>query len=238
MVGPVAPDSHILPNMIRLATMIGLLSVLFMGCAEPKSFLIKRPEDKQLDVAVTEMWSGEIANVARDGDWILSRSYYAIADVITKIAPGEELSHASIYDAKRGMIIEAVNAGVREIPLADLVQRNHYMIVVRPRYTTAEEGTAAVARARAALGTPFDHMGFFGLQDDNKFYCSELVWWASQGEAKNGVHETIITPANLMQYGEVIYWTGKRDDAQVQALALDRATHAHDSVTRTAALTR
>lgn len=238
MVGPVASGSHILPGMIRLATLTVLACVLFTGCAEPKSFLVKRPEDKTMDLAVTEMWSGEIASVARDGDWILTRSYYAIADAITKIAPGEELSHASIYDAKSNTIIEAVNAGVREIPLADLVQRNHYMIVVRPRYQTAEEGTAAVARARAAIGTPFDHMGFFGLQDDNKFYCSELVWWASQGEAKNGVHETIVTPANLMQYGEVVYWSGKRDDAQVQALAMERSSVAHEKVTRTAAVTR
>lgn len=225
--------------MTRLATwmlsLTILASVLFTGCAEPKSFLVKRPEDKQMDHAVTAMWTSEIASVARDGDWILSRSYYAIADAITKIAPGEELSHASIYDAKRGTIIEAVNSGVREIPLADLVQRNHYVIVVRPRYTTAAEGTENVARAHAAIGTPFDHMGFFGLQDDDKFYCSELVWWASQGEAKNGVHETIITPANLMQYGEVVYWSGKRDDAQVQALAAERATTRRDSELRTAA---
>ena len=227
--------SHILPTMIRLATLTVLACVLFTGCAEPKSFLIKRPQDKQLDVAVTEMWSGEIAGVARDGDWILTRSYYAIADAITKIAPGEELSHASIYDAKSNTIIEAVNEGVREIPLADLVQRNHYVIVVRPRHQSAAEGTAAVARARAAIGTPFDHMGFFGLQDDNKFYCSELVWWASQGEAKTGVHETIVTPANLMQYGEVVYWSGKRDDAQIQSLAVERFTTRHESTTRTAA---
>ncbi len=224
--------------MIRLVTVIGLVAILFTGCAEPKSFLLKRPEDKQLDVAVTQMWSGEIASVARDGDWILTRSYYAIADAITKIAPGEELSHASMYDAKTNTIIEAVNDGVRAIPLEDLVQRNHYVIVVRPRYQSAEEGTAAVARARAAIGTPFDHMGFFGLQSDDKFYCSELVWWASQGEAKNGVHETIITPANLMKYGEVVYWSGKRDDAQVQALAMERSSESHESVRRTAALTR
>jgi hypothetical protein len=221
--------------MIRLATLTVAACVLFTGCAEPKSFLVHRPEDKTVDVAVTEMWTSEIASTARDGDWILSRSYYAIADAVSQIAPGEELSHASIYDAKRGTIIEAVNSGVREIPLADLVQRNHYMIIVRPRYTTAAEGTANVARARSALGTPFDHMGFFGLQSDKKFYCSELVWWASQGEAKNGVHETIITPANLMQYGEVIYWTGKRNDAQVQALAMERSSEAQATITRTAA---
>ena len=215
-----------------------LACVLFTGCAEPKSFLVKRPEDKQLDHAVTAMWTNEVASVARDGDWILSRSYWAIADAITKIAPGEEISHASIYDAKTQTIIEAVNSGVRELPLEDIVGRNHYVLVVRPHYQSAEEGTQAVARARAAIGTPFDHWGFFGLQEDDKFYCSELVWWASQGEAKNGVHETIVTPANLMKYGEVVYWSGKRDDAQIQSLATARFEEKHEMARRTAALTR
>ncbi|MFN0252786.1 MAG: YiiX/YebB-like N1pC/P60 family cysteine hydrolase [Kofleriaceae bacterium] len=220
--------------MIRLATVTVLTCILASGCAEPKSFLVKRPENTQIDAAVTEMWTNEIASVARDGDWILTRSYYWLADAITTIAPGEDLSHASIYDAKTNTIVEAVNAGIRELPLQALVQRNHYVIVVRPRHVTAEEGTAAVARARTKIGVSFDHMGFFGLQNDEKFYCSELVWWASHGEAKNGVHETIITPANLMQYGEVVYWSGKRDDAQVQSLALDRSTTPRAAETRTA----
>jgi hypothetical protein len=212
--------------------------MVFTGCAEPKSFLVKRPENTQLDTAVTAMWTDEISKVARDGDWILTRSYYWLGDIITTVTPGESLSHASMYDAKTNTIIEAVNAGIRELPLETLVQRNHYVIIVRPRHLSAAEGTEAVARVRTQIGASFDHMGFFGLQTDEKFYCSELVWWASQGEAKNGVHETIITPANLMQYGEVVYWSGKRDDAQVQSLALERSETKHEITRRTAALTR
>jgi len=49
------------------------------------------------------------------------------------------------------------------------------------------------------------------------------VWWAAQTEARSGVHETIITPSNLMQYGEVVYWSGKRDEPQVMELATERA---------------
>ena len=208
----------------RAAALLVLTLALFAGCHEPKSFLLKRPEDKQMDTAVSEMWTTEIAAVAQDGDWVLTRSYWAIGDAITTIAPGEDLSHASIYSAERGTVVEAVNAGVREIPLSDIVHRNHYVIVVRPHRQTKMDGKAAFARAFAQIGTPFDHMGFFGLQNDDKFYCSELVFWASQIEARTGRHETIVTPANLMEYGEVVYWSGKRDDAQVQALAMDRST--------------
>jgi hypothetical protein len=53
--------------------------------------------------------------------------------VIATVTPGEDPSHASLYDAEHGTVIEAVGDGVREIPLAQLLQRNHYIIPVRPR---------------------------------------------------------------------------------------------------------
>jgi hypothetical protein len=63
----------------------------------------------------------------------------------------------------------------------------------------------------------------FGFDNPDAWYCSELVYWASQTEARSGTTESIITPADLMKYGEVIYWSGKRDDAQLLAIASDRA---------------
>ncbi|MBA3455553.1 MAG: hypothetical protein H0T42_20840, partial [Deltaproteobacteria bacterium] len=121
--------------MKRLACLL-LVAAAVTGCGEPRSVLVKRPENPVVDTAVTAMWTSEIERVARDGDWILSRSYYAVADAIAKLAPGEDLSHASIYDAKRGMVIESIGSGVREIPLANLVARNHYLIIVRPSNMT------------------------------------------------------------------------------------------------------
>jgi hypothetical protein len=211
--------------MKRLACLLLLVTAAVTGCAEPKSMLVNRPESPAVDTAVTAMWTSEIRGVARDGDWILTRSYYAVSDAIAKIAPGEDLSHASIYDAKRGTVIESIGSGVREIPLENLVARNHYMIIVRPSDMTATEQTESVARARTKLGLPFDYAGGIGFDDPDKWYCSELVWWAAQTEARSGVHETVITPSNLMKYGEVIYWSGKRDEPQVMDLAVERAPH-------------
>src|SRR5258707_769811 len=113
--------------MHRLAVLVAFLSIA--GCAEPRSLLVHRPEDPRVDSAVTAMWAHEVHSVARDGDWLLTRSYYALADVITLSTGGEGLSHASIYDAKHDTVIEAVGSGVREIPLAELIDRNHYVIV-------------------------------------------------------------------------------------------------------------
>lgn len=206
--------------------MTRLLALLFVTCAvacSRPSVMVKRPEDKQVDEAVTKMWTAEIGKVARDGDWILTRSYVLVGDAIATATPGEDLSHASIYDAKTGTVIEAVSEGIREIPLDKLVRRNHYVIVVRPANMTAADQTEAVARARTKLGGTFDIAGMFGIDNKDAFYCSELVYWASQTEARSGRRERIITPTDLMKYGEVIYWSGKRDDAQVMSLAATRA---------------
>lgn len=208
--------------MKRLALIAVALVVAATGCHEPRSVLVKRPESTSVDTAVTAMWSHEIHNVAQDGDWILTRSYYMIADAIAKTTSGVDLSHASIYDAKRDTIIEAVGSGVREIPLADLVQRNHYVIVVRPNHMTAAERARSVERARSRIGTQFDKAGLFGFDSPDKLYCSELVWWAAQGELRTGDQHRVITPSDLMAYGHVVYWSGQRTDEQVMDLAMAR----------------
>ena len=79
------------------------------GCiTSAHSVKVHRPADPQIDQTVTQMWADEVRAVAQDGDWILSRSYYFIGDVISAFTPGEDLSHASIYSAKTGTVVEAV----------------------------------------------------------------------------------------------------------------------------------
>jgi hypothetical protein len=206
-----------------------------VGCSEPKSFLVHRPEQPKVDAAVTAMWTREVHQAAQDGDWILSRSYYAVADAISIATPGEDLSHASIYDARRDTVIEAIGAGVREIPLSQLIERNHYVIVVRPSGLTANERRQSVERARTQIGVEFDVGGLIGLDDPDKFYCSELVYWAAQMEARTGDHHVVVAPSDLMKYGEVIYWSGNRTDPQVMALA---TSSPRSTTTRTAAAAR
>ena len=96
---------------------IAVLLVVFAAACSRPSVVVKRPADPDIDHAVTRMWASEVKRVARDGDWILTRSYYLVGDAIAAATPGESLSHASIYDAERGSVIEAVGSGVREIPL-------------------------------------------------------------------------------------------------------------------------
>jgi uncharacterized protein YycO len=200
---------------------LALLLLIAAGCSRP-SVMVKRPADTQADAKVTAMWTGEIAKIARDGDWVLSRAYFLTSDAITIGTTGEDLSHASMYDAEHGTIVEAVGSGIREIPLSEFVERNHYIVVVRPANMTAIDQRDALARARGKLGGKFDVTGMFGIDHEDTFYCSELVYWASQTEARSGTRETVVTPSDLMKYGEVIYWSGKRDDPQVLGIASAR----------------
>jgi hypothetical protein len=202
--------------------LLATLSAVAAACGEPRSVLVKRPADPSVDAAVTALWSHEIHRVARDGDWVLSRSYYALGDAISLATPGVDLSHASIYDASRDTVIEAVGAGVREIPLRDLVARNHYVLIVRPHGMTDAEQARSLERARSRLGTAFDKAGLFGFDDPDKLYCSELVWWAAQGELRYGDRHRVIAPSDLLRYGALVYSSGQRDADEVVTLAMAR----------------
>ncbi len=199
-----------------------LVTISIVSACSARSRLIHRPDDAGVDAAITAMWTAEIRRTARDGDWLLSRAYYMVSDLIVLGTRGEALSHGSIYDASRDTVIESIGSGVREIPLESFVARNHLVLVVRPSNMTAADGRQAVARARTKVGAPFDATGMFGLDDPDRFYCSELVYWASQTAARTGSHERVVTPSDLMKYGEVIYWSGKRDDAQIGEIAVER----------------
>jgi hypothetical protein len=218
----VARRAHEARRMKRLLACVVLFAAAGCSVTNAKSVMVHRPGDEVADLAVSELWAAEIRGVARDGDWLLSRSYYAVGDLIAVTTRGENLSHASLYDATRDMVVEAIGDGVREVPLVAFLKRNHYVIVVRPSHMTAEDQRHALARARTKLGLPFDIAGMFGFDNPDAWYCSELVYWASQTEARSGISETIVTPPDLMKYGEVIYWSGKRDDAQLMQIAKER----------------
>ncbi|MBE7448805.1 MAG: hypothetical protein HS111_07915 [Kofleriaceae bacterium] len=205
------------PARPALVTLVLALATAAGGCGT--SVMVRRPADPAIDQALTAMWSDEIRRVARDGDWILVRSYASVGDAIVVMTGGEALSHATMYDGQTGTVIEAITPAVREIALEELVGRNHHVLIVRPPGDAAAQ-RAAVLRARSTLGTGFDLRGMFGVADrKDRFYCSELVYWASDVAARDRRQRFIITPASLVEHGEVVYWSGRRDDPQLQRVA-------------------
>jgi hypothetical protein len=211
----------------RLLLLCAALLTLGAGCWQG-SLHAERPRDKKVDRAIDRMWADEIRRVARDGDWIVSRSLTANGDMISAIQFGEKWSHASIVDVGRGTVIEGITPVVREISLEELMARNWYVAVVRPTGLSAEASKEALARARAQLGKPFDWWGFVGYPQPDKWYCTELVYWASGFEESHGIH-AILFPNELLDYGEVVYYSGRRDDVQIQRIAAGRLKVGHDT---------
>lgn len=201
--------------------------VALSACAG--SLVHKKPKSDSLNDAMTELWARDIRRVARSGDWILTRSYSKTGDAIVGVTLGESFSHAVVYDAERGTVIEAIRPEVREVSLESLLKRNRYAVVVRPVGISDEQRAAAVPRARSAIGASFDYIGMLGIDDKNRFYCSELAAWASQIPDA----PTIVTPADLYDRAEVIYISGARDDKEVQTAAL--ASRKQQAVQRVAA---
>lgn len=205
-----------------------IASLVAQGGCYHGSLYADRPKDKLVDQAIDQLWADEIRKVARDGDWILSRSLTPQGDFITTISPGEKFSHASIVDVERGTIVEAITPSVREIPLEELMARNRYVVVLRPYGLDADASKAALELARSQIGVEFDLYGFLAYQEPDKWYCTELVYWASGFEERAG-KQVVIFPSELLAYGEVVYYSGRRDDVQVQHLAAERMNIGHDT---------
>ncbi len=216
-----------------MQTFRSILAVLALlpGCAAG-SLVIEKPADNATNQVVTAMWARDVRRTAQTGDWILSRSYSFTGDIIAGATRGESLSHASIYDAERGTVIEALMPAVREVPLENLLARNHLVIVVRPTGLTQEQRLASVERARSQVGAKFDIGGMLGAGADDRFYCSELVLWAS---GLDGTAGAVVTPSELVQHGEVVYYSGQRSDpALIDTARVAQTMHTREAV-RTAA---
>jgi hypothetical protein len=210
---------------MKIAVLLTL--TLLAGCWKG-SLYASRPKDHAVDQAITKMWADEIRKVARDGDWIISRSLTWEGDMIATLVGGEQYSHASVIDVTHGTVIEATTPVVREIPLEQLMDRNWYVVLLRPYDLTAEEARASVERNREQVGKPFDIYGFVGYPEEDKWYCSELVYWAAGMEEKHGKH-VVILPRQLIKYAQVLYYSGRRDDHQVQEIAASRMNTGHDT---------
>lgn len=88
-------------------------------------------------------------------------------------------SHVAIVDGDE--VIEATWPHVRVRPLADLLtSQSRHAVVDLPCRSPA----AAIAAARSQIGKPYDLSALFGLlmhrdwQEDDRWFCSELVAWA------------------------------------------------------------
>lgn len=198
-----------------LATIAFALAAAATGCSH--SMVVSRPADHQVDEAYTIQFADDLAASGQDGDIVLRRGYAVLSDMITLLTAGPDMSHAAIYDAQTRTLIEAVDGGVKETNIRDFVSGAHRVMIVRPTGLRWTERRAAVEKARSAIGTPFDYSGFVGLDNPNRFYCSELVAWAIDLRGRGYEVSRLIAPGALAQYGDTVYDSGERGEAPLAA---------------------
>lgn len=210
-------------RIVSLAAIVLVASASAAGCAN-RSLMIKRPANATLDQSVTKRWAQVVRSQAEHGDWLLSRSYSLVGDVIVKVTSGESFSHAAIYDAERDAVIEAISGGIRYVPLEKFLTRNDHVMLVRPRGLTAALRSRAVLRARSKIGVGYDYRGLFGVEDPERFYCSELVLWSIDPRSRGQSVPLVISPADLLKYSRTIWFSGTRAESH-RLLAAERSGH-------------
>ena len=196
---------------------IALLPVIAVGCGLP-SIYAKKPPASVEDDAVVRAWVEEIREQGEAGDWLLTRNYAFAGDVIAGVSLGESLSHAALYDKDRDMVIEATSPRVQAVPLENFVRRYRRVILARPNWLGAEEQNRSVDRARALVGRPYDWSGLVGIDDDDKYYCSEFVIDVTNvdGTVRKPL---LVTPAALLAVTHVIFDGGIRDEQRTRKWA-------------------
>lgn len=169
---------------------------------------------------LTDRWVEITERRARHGDWIVVRGTH-VGDQAVAAGSAAELTHAAVYDAATGEVIEAVGSGVDATPLRELLAQARRFLIVRPRDWTEAEGRRAVGRARSRIGYDYDWLGTIGLQSDRRFYCTELCVDAYRGRERGWVPAGVIHPEHMSRYGEVIHDSGFRPEESVATISED-----------------
>ena len=110
--------------------------------------------------------------------------------------------------ARQNLIIEAEAIGVHATPLADFVGKSARLLLIKPQGATAETRAAAVAKARARIGRPYDFLGLVGLDQAERYYCSELALSVFPRTAAGNPRPWVVPPGQLWHWGRIVYDSG------------------------------
>ncbi len=171
------------------------------GCAHPAATLkpaadLRAAQNQRIIEAVTSL--------GRDGDWLVVRGYKPTDDLIAGLV-NAPISHVGLLDLGRRQVIEADSSGVHATPLESFVDHSHRLILVRPIWS--EEGRqAALGKARALVGKPYDFLGLVGLDVPERYYCSELAIRV-YADFQRECHDIprVIEPGFLYLWGSILF---------------------------------
>ena len=124
-----------------------------------------------------------------------------IGSRIIRAVTWSKWSHAAIIDGDE--VIEAVWPRVRVSKLTDVTTNYSRWIIIE---IPVKDDAATISAARSQVGKPYDLLGVIGLglrrnwQDEDSWWCSELVSWAAKQGGTNLFRPGVlsrITPEHL-----------------------------------------
>ena len=129
----------------------------------------------------------QMRELVRPGDAVLTSSRGELSSLFI---PGEwdhgALAAGGIGDHPENLI-EATTKGVEDPDLVSFMFNKDYMIVLRPKFLTPEQGIASVRWARRQVGLPYDWAFQYSTSNNRAFYCFELIAASWQGALGPGV---------------------------------------------------
>lgn len=183
-----------------------LIVILLSGCeygvvTKPKISAESEKEDSILTQSILAK--------SENGYWLVVRGY-KFTDHMVATATLTDYSHAAIVDVKSKSVIEADATGIHESSLAKFVNHSYRITIVKPFGYTVNRGVDAVANARDKIGKPYDFLGLFGINEKDRYYCSELVACCYPNLKDSLKLPLIIKPSYLLQLGTTLLETTER----------------------------
>ena len=97
-------------------------------------------------------------------------------------------------------------------PLEDFVNKSHRLLIIRPKWWSEDNGQSAIALAHLWVGQKYDFSGLLGLNDNARFYCSELAMqvYHQRFSEDEGIPR-VIEPGHMYLWGSVLWDSGTRN---------------------------
>lgn len=203
MAGPEAP----LLGQLRAAARLAFLAVALSGCA---ARMVEAPPAPEARAASDGETLARVRALGRDGDWLVTRGYH-LSDNFVATVTNNPFSHAAVLDLEHDRVIEAEAKGIHYTPLKEFVAKSHRVVLIRPVWSDTVSAPAALARARALVGRPYNFLGLIGVGVPESYYCSELTLEVYRPYLRAGdVVPRPIEPGKLHYWGRILYDSGAR----------------------------
>lgn len=131
--------------------------------------------------SITKSRKLKVMGILKPGDIILTTDpAYLLWETFEYALAKSHFTHAMVYEGY-GQVLEATiesgDASVLRWPLEDHLQGAVRLAIVRPNYKPGDVHRV-LEYCRAQLGKPYDDLFDIDHENDEKFYCSSLMYWA------------------------------------------------------------